>query len=143
MHQTVNSDSKDGGRSARRWDRGLKGVSNPSNDERRPRKRGRPRRIPRDTVKGITDAEIRRFIKSNRKITAPAKRLDAVAQDAKLHERPQAYLKRLAHLLHCDCEQMKESRPRRCRAGRTPGTAPWTPDRRRTSTRRSSCPGCR
>lgn len=74
--QTANSDSEDGGRSARRRDRdrGSGGGSNGSDDEGRPRKRGRPRVIPRDTVKGFTDAEIRRFIKSYRKFAAPAKR---------------------------------------------------------------------
>ncbi|XP_077514180.1 chromodomain-helicase-DNA-binding protein 1 isoform X3 [Amblyomma americanum] len=106
IHQTANSDSDDG--RSRRRDRGSGGDG--SDDESRPRKRGRPRLIPRDTVKGFTDAEIRRFIKSYRKFPVPAKRLDAVALDAELQEKPLADLKRLATMLHSGCEQaMKEN----------------------------------
>lgn len=109
LHQTANSDSEDG-RSRRRGDRGSGAGSNGSDDDSRPRKRGRPRLIPRDTVKGFTDAEIRRFIKSYRKFPAPSKRLDAVALDAELQEKPLADLKRLASMLHSGCEQaMKEN----------------------------------
>ncbi|KAG0440259.1 hypothetical protein HPB47_016357 [Ixodes persulcatus] len=134
--QTANSDSEDGGRSARRRDRdrGSGGGSNGSDDEGRPRKRGRPRVIPRDTVKGFTDAEIRRFIKSYRKFAAPAKRLDAVALDAELQEKPQADLKRLAHLLHSGCEQaMKESQAAPLPGGADAGDSNGggTPARRR------------
>lgn len=108
IHQTANSDSEDG--RSRRRDRGSGAGSNGSDDDSRPRKRGRPRLIPRDTVKGFTDAEIRRFIKSYRKFPAPSKRLDAVALDAELQEKPLADLKRLATLLHNGCEQaMKEN----------------------------------
>ncbi|KAG0438192.1 hypothetical protein HPB47_017118 [Ixodes persulcatus] len=136
VHQTANSDSEDGGRSARRRDRdrGSGGGSNGSDDEGRPRKRGRPRVIPRDTVKGFTDAEIRRFIKSYRKFAAPAKRLDAVALDAELQEKPQADLKRLAHLLHSGCEQaMKESQAAPLPGGADAGDSNGggTPARRR------------
>lgn len=111
LHQTANSDSEDG-RPRRRGggDRGSGAGSNGSDDDSRPRKRGRPRLIPRDTVKGFTDAEIRRFIKSYRKFPAPSKRLDAVALDAELQEKPLADLKRLAGLLHTGCEQaLRES----------------------------------
>lgn len=108
IHQTANSDSDDG--RSRRRDRGSGAGSNGSDDDSRPRKRGRPRLIPRDTVKGFTDAEIRRFIKSYRKFPAPSKRLDAVALDAELQEKPLADLKRLAVMLHTGCEQaMKEN----------------------------------
>ncbi|EEC08454.1 chromo-helicase-DNA-binding protein, putative [Ixodes scapularis] len=58
-----------------RRERSSRRVSNSSDDERRPRKIGRPRVIPRNTIKGFTDAEIRRFTKSYRKFAARAKRL--------------------------------------------------------------------
>ncbi|XP_064474834.1 chromodomain-helicase-DNA-binding protein 1-like isoform X2 [Ornithodoros turicata] len=106
VHQTAASDSEDGGGRRRRG----AGSGNNSEDDGRPRKRGRPRLIPRDTVKGFTDAEIRRFVKSYRKFPAPSKRLDAVALDAELQEKPLADLKRLAQMLHSGCEQaMQES----------------------------------
>lgn len=120
VHQTAASDSEDGGGRRRRG-----GGSGPnSEDDQRPRKRGRPRLTPRDTVKGFTDAEIRRFVKSYRKFPAPSKRLDAVALDAELQEKPLADLKRLAQMLHSGCEQaMQESQG----AGATNNASEGTP----------------
>uniref|UniRef100_T1J6Q1 Chromodomain-helicase-DNA-binding protein 1 n=1 Tax=Strigamia maritima TaxID=126957 RepID=T1J6Q1_STRMM len=69
----------------------------------RPKKRGRPRIIPRDTIKGFTDAEVRRFIRSYKKFATPLKRLEAIACDAELQEKPLADLKRLGDLLKNTC----------------------------------------
>ncbi|KAG0436850.1 hypothetical protein HPB47_017728 [Ixodes persulcatus] len=85
-----------------------------SDNEGRPRKRGRPPVIPRDTVKGFTDVEIHRFIKSYRKFSAHGKRLHAVALDAELQEKPQADLKRLANLLRSGCKQAMNARRSSC-----------------------------
>lgn len=73
-------------------------------DEERPKKRGRPPLGNRERIKGFTDAEIRRFVKSYKKFAAPLKRLDAVACDAELQEKPLAELKKLGELLHERCE---------------------------------------
>ncbi|XP_010185133.1 PREDICTED: chromodomain-helicase-DNA-binding protein 1-like, partial [Mesitornis unicolor] len=40
-------------------------------ERKRPKKRGRPRTIPRENIKGFNDAEIRRFIKSYKKFGGP------------------------------------------------------------------------
>ena len=47
--------------------------------------------------------QIRRFVKSYKKFSAPLKRLEAVACDAELQEKPLAELKRLGELLHERC----------------------------------------
>lgn len=72
-------------------------------DEERPKKRGRPPLGNREKIKGFTDAEIRRFVKSYKKFAAPLKRLDAVACDAELQEKPLAELKKLGEILHERC----------------------------------------
>ncbi|XP_013389384.1 chromodomain-helicase-DNA-binding protein 1 isoform X4 [Lingula anatina] len=76
-----------------------------SGDDDKPKKRGRPRTVARDTIKGFTDAEVRRFIRSFKRFGNPLSRLDAIACDAELSEKSQADLKRLAELLHRECEQ--------------------------------------
>ena len=48
--------------------------SDSDSDEDRPKKRGRPRAGKHDTVKGFTNAEIRRFIKSFKKFGSPLTR---------------------------------------------------------------------
>lgn len=59
-------------------------------------------------------------------------RLDAVALDAELQEKPQADLKRLAHLLHSGCEQaMKESQAAPLQGAADGGDAGQVPARRR------------
>lgn len=67
------------------------------------RKRGRPRTIKREDVEGFSDAEIRRFVKSYKKFGRPRSRLDAIAVDAELEDKPTEDLVRLADILHNGC----------------------------------------
>ncbi|XP_071486143.1 chromodomain-helicase-DNA-binding protein 1-like [Diadema antillarum] len=80
------------------------------------RPRGRPRTVPRDTVEGFTDGEIRRFVKSYKKFGAPLTRLEAIAGDAELQEKSQADLKRLGTLLHDGCVKAVEEYNERLKA---------------------------
>ncbi|XP_014289519.1 chromodomain-helicase-DNA-binding protein 1 [Halyomorpha halys] len=76
-------------------------------DEEKPRKRGRPRGnkgSSKEIIKGFNDAEIRRFIRSFKKFPAPLKRLDAIACDAELQEKPLAELKKLGDMLKQRCK---------------------------------------
>uniref|UniRef100_A0A2C9JCR5 Uncharacterized protein n=2 Tax=Biomphalaria glabrata TaxID=6526 RepID=A0A2C9JCR5_BIOGL len=73
-------------------------------EDDQPRKRGRPRGAAKDGVKGFSNAEIRRFVKSVKKFPAPLKRLDAIAEDAELQEKSEADLRRLAEYLKRACE---------------------------------------
>uniref|UniRef100_A0A8D8QZD2 Chromodomain-helicase-DNA-binding protein 1 n=1 Tax=Cacopsylla melanoneura TaxID=428564 RepID=A0A8D8QZD2_9HEMI len=78
-------------------------------DDERPKKRGRPKaNAGRESVKGFTDAEIRRFVKSFKKFPAPLKRLEAVACDAELQEKPLAELKKLGETLQERCKKSME-----------------------------------
>ncbi|BFY98699.1 hypothetical protein BsWGS_01740 [Bradybaena similaris] len=78
-------------------------------DDDQPRKRGRPKGAARDGVKGFSNADIRRFVRSVKKFAAPLKRLDAIAEDAELQEKSEADLLRLAEYLRRACEDaMKE-----------------------------------
>ncbi|XP_074651720.1 chromodomain-helicase-DNA-binding protein 1-like isoform X2 [Tubulanus polymorphus] len=82
---------------------------NSEDDNDKPKKRGRPRSMARDHVKGFTDAEVRRFVKSFKKFGNPLSRLDAIAMDAELQEKAHADLKHLADLLSEQTESaMKE-----------------------------------
>ncbi|BFZ01650.1 hypothetical protein BsWGS_04689 [Bradybaena similaris] len=74
-------------------------------DDDQPRKRGRPKGGAREGVKGFSNAEIRRFVKSIKKFPAPLKRLDAIAEDAELPEKSEADLRRLAEFLKRTCEE--------------------------------------
>ena len=76
-----------------------------SDGEERPKKRGRPRVNAKDGVKGFTDAEVRRFVKSFRKFSAPLHRLEAVAGDAELQEKPLSDLKKLGELILQRCQE--------------------------------------
>ncbi|XP_066248842.1 chromodomain-helicase-DNA-binding protein 1 isoform X1 [Euwallacea similis] len=83
-------------------------------DDDRPKKRGRPPAGNREKIKNFTDVEIRRFVKSYKKFSAPLKRLEAVACDAELQEKPLAELRKLGDVLHERCvafmnEQSKEN----------------------------------
>lgn len=71
--------------------------SDGSGDDRPRVKRGRP--PMREKEVNFTDAEIRRFIKSYKKFAVPLKRLEVIACDAELQEKPLAELKKLAELL--------------------------------------------
>ncbi|KAL6265265.1 hypothetical protein P5V15_002045 [Pogonomyrmex californicus] len=73
-------------------------------DDERPKKRGRPRVMPREHIKSFTDVEIRRFIKSYKKFPAPLKRLDDIATDADLQEKPMSELRYLSELLMSRCD---------------------------------------
>lgn len=77
------------------------GGSDDGSDDDRPRKRGRP--ALREKIAGFSDAELRRFIKSYKKFPAPLKRLEAIACDAELQEKPIADLKKLAEMLNKRC----------------------------------------
>lgn len=52
--------------------------------------------------------EIRRFVKSFKKFPAPLKRLEAVACDAELQEKPLADLKKLGETLQERCRKSME-----------------------------------
>lgn len=72
----------------------------------RSKKRGRP--AVKEKIIGFTDTEIRRFIKSYKKFPAPLMRLEAIACDAELQEKPLAELKRIGEMLHDRCVQFLE-----------------------------------
>ncbi|KAL4227328.1 transcriptional regulator [Mactra antiquata] len=74
-------------------------------DDDRPKKRGRPRAGKNDQIKGFTNAEIRRFIKSYKKFGDPSSRLDDIACDAELQEKSESDLRKLADLLKSSCDQ--------------------------------------
>lgn len=105
------------------------GSSFDGSDEDQPRKRGRPRVGTKEVVKGFTDAEvciiffrtfvitfiivviyfyysqIRKFIKSCKRFPNPLKRIDAVAGDADLQEKPKSELKKLVQMLYDRCHE--------------------------------------
>ncbi|XP_011480396.1 chromodomain-helicase-DNA-binding protein 1 [Oryzias latipes] len=80
-------------------------------DRKRPKKRGRPRTIPRENIKGFSDAEIRRFVKSYKKFGGPLERLDAIARDAELVDKSELDLKRLAETVHNGCLRTLRENP--------------------------------
>ncbi|XP_043919808.1 chromodomain-helicase-DNA-binding protein 1 [Protopterus annectens] len=84
-----------------------------------PKKRGRPRTIPRENIKGFSDAEIRRFIKSYKKFGGPLERLDAIARDAELVDKSEMDLRRLGELVHNGC--IKTLRESSCGTEKTGG----------------------
>lgn len=87
-------------------------------ERKRPKKRGRPRTIPRENIKGFSDAEIRRFIKSYKKFGGPLERLDAIARDAELVDKSETDLRRLGELVHNGCvKALKDSSSGTERAG--------------------------
>ncbi|TRZ08186.1 hypothetical protein HGM15179_018921, partial [Zosterops borbonicus] len=96
----ISFNGSEGKRSRRRYS----GSDSDSVSERkRPKKRGRPRTIPRENIKGFSDAEIRRFIKSYKKFGGPLERLDAIARDAELVDKSEIDLRRLGELVHNGC----------------------------------------
>uniref|UniRef100_A0A8C5RK45 Chromodomain helicase DNA binding protein 1 n=1 Tax=Laticauda laticaudata TaxID=8630 RepID=A0A8C5RK45_LATLA len=87
-------------------------------ERKRPKKRGRPRTIPRENIKGFSDAEIRRFIKSYKKFGGPLERLDAIARDAELVDKSEIDLRRLGELVHNGCfKALKDNSSGQERAG--------------------------
>ncbi|XP_010786108.1 chromodomain-helicase-DNA-binding protein 1-like [Notothenia coriiceps] len=85
--------------------------SDSPSDRKRPKKRGRPRTIPRENIKGFSDAEIRRFVKSYKKFGGPLERLDAIARDAELVDKSESDLKRLAETVHNGCVRTLRENP--------------------------------
>ncbi|XP_017289508.1 chromodomain-helicase-DNA-binding protein 1 isoform X1 [Kryptolebias marmoratus] len=85
--------------------------SDSASDRKRPKKRGRPRTIPRENIKGFSDAEIRRFVKSYKKFGGPLERLDAIARDAELVDKSEHDLKRLAETVHNGCVRTLRENP--------------------------------
>uniref|UniRef100_A0A667ZBN8 Chromodomain helicase DNA binding protein 1 n=1 Tax=Myripristis murdjan TaxID=586833 RepID=A0A667ZBN8_9TELE len=85
--------------------------SDSTSDRKRPKKRGRPRTIPRENIKGFSDAEIRRFVKSYKKFGGPLERLDAIARDAELVDKSEHDLKRLAETVHNGCVRTLRENP--------------------------------
>ncbi|TNN45053.1 Chromodomain-helicase-DNA-binding protein 1 [Liparis tanakae] len=85
--------------------------SDSPSDRKRPKKRGRPRTIPRENIKGFSDAEIRRFVKSYKKFGGPLERLDAIARDAELVDKSEQDLKRLAETVHNGCVRTLRENP--------------------------------
>uniref|UniRef100_A0A6B2E7W5 Chromodomain-helicase-DNA-binding protein 1 n=1 Tax=Phlebotomus kandelakii TaxID=1109342 RepID=A0A6B2E7W5_9DIPT len=69
--------------------------------EDRPKKRGRP--PIKERISNFTDQELRRFIRSYKKFPAPLKRLEAIACDAELQEKPLAELKKIGEMLRKRC----------------------------------------
>lgn len=98
LQQINQSDSDaEGGKKRRKRkhteESGMSGGEGEESSEERPKKRGR--RAGREKIKNFTDAEVRRFVKSYKKFSKPLKRLEAVACDAELQEKPLAELKKL------------------------------------------------
>uniref|UniRef100_A0A665V8I2 Uncharacterized protein n=1 Tax=Echeneis naucrates TaxID=173247 RepID=A0A665V8I2_ECHNA len=93
--------------------------SDSPSDRKRPKKRGRPRTIPRENIKGFSDAEIRRFVKSYKKFGGPLERLDAIARDAELVDKSEHDLKRLAETVHNGCVRTLRENP--CGPDKTSG----------------------
>ncbi|XP_026286937.1 chromodomain-helicase-DNA-binding protein 1 isoform X2 [Frankliniella occidentalis] len=103
LQQINQSDTEGSGRGRKRRKGGEEsGSSEEESDEERPKKRGRP---SRREIKGFNDAEIRRFVKSYKKFSAPMKRLEAIAEDAELTDKSQSDLRKLAELLRERCLQ--------------------------------------
>ncbi|CAE1322927.1 CHD2 [Acanthosepion pharaonis] len=103
--QQIQMDSDEEKKGKKKSKDGEDSESSEDDDEDKPRKRGRPRTVNRDTIKGFTDAEVRRFVKSYKKFPSAINRLDAIARDAELQEKSEADLKRVAELLKERCEQ--------------------------------------
>uniref|UniRef100_A0A8C9N0P1 Chromodomain helicase DNA binding protein 2 n=1 Tax=Serinus canaria TaxID=9135 RepID=A0A8C9N0P1_SERCA len=81
---------------------GSESETDDTDDEKRPKRRGRPRSVRKDTVEGFTDAEIRRTAVSHTKLPL-FPRLECIARDAELVDKSVADLKRLGELIHNSC----------------------------------------
>ncbi|KAL2295107.1 hypothetical protein Nmel_018258, partial [Mimus melanotis] len=119
MRNCAKQISFNGSEGRRNRSRRYSGSDSDSISERkRPKKRGRPRTIPRENIKGFSDAEIRRFIKSYKKFGGPLDRLDAVARDAELVDKSETDLRRLGELVHNGCiKALKDNSSGQERAG--------------------------
>uniref|UniRef100_A0A452IFF5 Uncharacterized protein n=1 Tax=Gopherus agassizii TaxID=38772 RepID=A0A452IFF5_9SAUR len=81
---------------------GSESETDDTDDDKRPKRRGRPRSVRKDTVEGFTDAEIRRSSDSFMILFFPL-RLECIARDAELVDKSVADLKRLGELIHNSC----------------------------------------
>lgn len=72
-----------------------------NSEDDRPKKRGRP--PVKEKFPNFTDTELRKFIRSYKKFPAPLKRLEAIACDAELQEKPLNELKKIAEMLRERC----------------------------------------
>lgn len=72
--------------------------------------------------------QIRRFVKSYKKFAAPLQRLEAIACDAELQEKPLAELKNLAEMLRDRCRVAISELPSNKENGES-NAAPATEDR--------------
>ena len=79
-----------------------------SDGDDKPRKRSRPQVDSRE-IKCFSDAEIRRFLKMFCKFALPLDRLEAVACDAELQEKPLGDIKRLGELVLQQCQEALQS----------------------------------
>uniref|UniRef100_A0A8B9TEB9 DNA helicase n=1 Tax=Anas platyrhynchos TaxID=8839 RepID=A0A8B9TEB9_ANAPL len=122
--QHISRSQEAGGQSWQRQHSRGKSETDDTDDEKRPKRRGRPRSVRKDTVEGFTDAEIRRYKTYN--FFSPFPRLECIARDAELVDKSVADLKRLGELIHNSCvsamqeyeEQLKENPSE---AGKGPG----------------------
>lgn len=74
-------------------------------DDGRPsKKRGRPKGHGKDGLKGFTDGQVRKFLKSLKKFPCPLLRIDLIAQDAGLTDKSSSDLKKLGELLINGCK---------------------------------------
>ncbi|XP_078252560.1 chromodomain-helicase-DNA-binding protein 1 isoform X1 [Rhinoraja longicauda] len=103
MRNCAKQISFNGSEGRRRRRRSSDSDSDSVSDGKRPKKRGRPRTIPRENIKGFSDAEIRRFIKSYKKFGGPLDRLEAIARDAELVDKSEVDLRRLGEMVHNGC----------------------------------------
>jgi chromodomain-helicase-DNA-binding protein 1 len=70
----------------------------------RPKKRGRPKGHGKDGVKGFTDNQVRKFIKSFKRFPKPLSRIELIAKDSGLTDKSLADLKKLGEQLIQGCE---------------------------------------
>lgn len=114
INQQNERDERGGSRKRRKQSDDESDEGSDGTDDGQPRKRGRP--PVKEKFTNFTDAELRRFIKSYKKFPAPLKRLEAIACDAELQEKPLADMKKIAEQLHERCvsfmeEHAKEPQP--------------------------------
>jgi chromodomain-helicase-DNA-binding protein 1 len=107
-----NDETEDGMKKRRRKYEEESESSEDESDEagdKQSRRRGRGRAAGREQVRGFTDAELRRFIKSMKKFPRPKERLEDLAADAELQEKSEADLLFVLDLILSGCHQaMKE-----------------------------------
>lgn len=112
INQQNDEKSGSGGGDGSSRKRRLKASEDESDDgsdgsvDGQPRRRGRPPK--KEKFVNFTEPELRRFIKSYRKFPAPLKRLEAIACDAELQEKPLADLRKIGEQLHERCVSFME-----------------------------------